>query len=629
LVGHGLLIKLYPLTRAPPGRDRVVEGNPGPVKLIEEAYHIKTARPGRIPAHPRDFGTAHRGGGGVSAASEAAGAARATGRMTPAELAAAGPYDLLVVGGGILGAGVARDAAMRGLRVALVERADLAWGTSSRSSRLVHGGLRYLEHGGVRLVMEALRERATLLRIAPHLVRPLAFTFPVHRGERVSLPRLAAGMALYDLLAMFRNVRLHRILGKRAVLEHEPALRERGLVGGARFYDAQCDDARLVVATVRSALHHGARVATYAAVAGLEREGDRLGGRITGARVVDVRPGVCADAAEPARVAATIVVNATGPWTDRLREMEAPGAPPALRLTRGSHVLVPRERLGLEEAVIFTSRVDGRVMFALPWGRFAYLGTTDTDTDESPDRVEPTTDDAIYLLRSANAEFPNAHLTLGDVRAAWAGLRPLLKPTKGSGSPSSVSRDHSIVVGPGGMITVAGGKLTTYRAIAADVVDAAAAELRRATGRRLPSEARTDLEPLPGGETADVQPFRERGEEIGLPDATVEHLLRTYGTETAGIYNLCLLDRALQRPLHPEHPAICAEVVHAVRRELAWTAEDVLLRRLHLFYETADHGLAAIGRVTNLMGRELDWDEGRMIEEAERYREFVLRAPLG
>ena len=288
------------------------------------------------------------------------------------------PYDLLVVGGGITGASIARDAAMRGFRTALVEARDLASGTSSLSSRLIHGGLRYLEQGHFRLVHEATRERRTLLRIAPHLVRPLAFVFPVHKGDRVPLWKLAAGMMLYDLLAPLRNVRRHRILGKRALLAEEPMLRERGLVGGARYYDAQCDDARLVVATVRSAMLHGADVATYTRVIGLERSG----GQVRGVVVEDefMRHG---------QVRAAVVVNATGPWCDELRRLEDPSAKPLLRRTRGVHVMVRRERLGHTAAITLTSPIDGRVMFVLPWGDFSYIGTTDTDEPGPPKRPPP------------------------------------------------------------------------------------------------------------------------------------------------------------------------------------------------------------------------------------------------
>jgi glycerol-3-phosphate dehydrogenase len=524
----------------------------------------------------------------------------------------AGPADLLVIGGGITGAGVARDAAMRGLRTVLVEQQDFGAGTSSRSSRLVHGGLRYLETGDLRLVLEANRERRILLRIAPHLVWPLPFVFPLHRGDRISLWRLAAGMWLYDALALFRNVRTHRMLGKRALLEAEPMLRERGLVGGARFYDAQCDDARLTLATVRSALHHGALAANYAAVRALER----TAGRVVGAQVEDRLTGA------RAVIRASVVINATGPWADQLRLLEDSGAPPLLQTTKGVHIVVARSRLDHRDAIIFTSPIDGRVLFILPWGDLSYIGTTDTDSGEPPERLTVSTDDMVYLLRSANARFPNARLGVEDVRASWAGLRPLLLDRERK-RESSRSREHAIVHGSGGMITVVGGKLTTYRAMAAEVVDRAVRELRLRNGRPRAELPRTDEEPLPGGEVADLTQFRERGLELGVAPETVDHLLRHYGTEAAGIYNLGLGERRLFRRLVPPHPAVEAEVVHAVRRELAQTVEDVMVRRTHLYYETPDRGVPAARRVAELMARERGWDEARVERETARYLAFA------
>jgi glycerol-3-phosphate dehydrogenase len=503
---------------------------------------------------------------------------------------------------------------MRGLRTVLVEQGDLGSGTSSRSSRLIHGGLRYLETGELRLVLEANRERRILLRIAPHLVWPLQFVFPVHRGDRIRLWQLAAGMWLYDALALFRNVRLHRMLGKRAMLDAEPMLRERGLLGGARFYDAQCDDARLVVATARSAIHHGALVANYTAVRALER----TAGRVVGAELEDVITG------ERAVVRAGVVVNATGPWTDRVRALEDPAAKPLLQPTKGVHVVVDRARVDHREAIIFTSPIDGRVLFILPWGDLSYIGTTDTETGEPPGEATVTEGDIVYLLRSANARFPNARLGIDDVRASWAGLRPLLAEP---GAASSRSREHLIVQGAGGMITVAGGKLTTYRSMAREVVDRAVRELRFRDGRPRKAEARTDEEPLPGGEAADLATFRDRGLEIGMSTDTVEHLLRHYGTEAAGICNLAARDRDLLRPLAPPHPAIGAEVVHAVRKELALRVEDVLVRRAHLYYEHPGRGVEAARRVAKLMGAELGWDEATARSEAARYTELAARPP--
>jgi glycerol-3-phosphate dehydrogenase len=504
---------------------------------------------------------------------------------------------------------------MRGLRTILVEQNDLGSGTSSRSSRLIHGGLRYLEQGEFGLVLEANRERRILQRIAPHLVWPLPFVFPVHRGDRISRWQLAAGMLLYDVLALFRNVRAHRLLGKRAMLEAEPMLRDRGLLGGARYYDAQCDDARLVIATARSAIHHGALVANYMAVRSLER----TAGRVVGAQLEDRLSG------ERGVIRASVVVNATGPWADKVRRLEDAGSAPLLQPTKGVHVVVDRARLDHRDAVAFLSPIDGRVMFVLPWGNLSYIGTTDSDTSEPPDDLRITGDDLVYLLRSANARFPSARLSVEDVRAAWAGLRPLLADPNGQ-SASNRSREHALVHGSGGMLTVVGGKLTTYRAMAAEVVDQAMRELRHREGRQRQREARTDEDPLPGGETADFSQFRDRGLELGITPESVNHLLRHYGTESAGIFNLGGADRRLFRRLLEPHPAIEAEVIHAVRRELAQTVEDVLVRRFHLYYEHPDQGASVAGRVAELMGEELGWDGGRIEEEAERYLAFVNRA---
>lgn len=498
---------------------------------------------------------------------------------------------------------------MRGLTTVLVDAGDLAAGTSSRSSRLIHGGLRYLEQGRLRLVHEASRERRVLLRIAPHLVRPLPFVFPVHRGDRVPLWKLAAGLLLYDLLAAFRNVRHHRILGKRALLREEPMLRERGLIGGARYFDAQCDDARLTLATARAAMVSGAAVATYMPVRALEL----AGGEVRGAAVEDLLTG------ERGSIRASVVVNATGPWADELRRLEDPAAPPLLRRTTGAHALVPRARLGHRAAITMTSPIDGRVMFVLPWGDLSYIGTTETEMTGPPEAAAASQADVLYLLRSANACFPHAHLTEDDVVATWAGVRALVA-ANGGAPASSVTREHIIDRGPAGMFTIAGGKLTTYRAMASEMVDLVEAELARRERRPRTPAPPTDSVPLPGGEAGDLSPLRQAALDLGLTVETADHLLRHYGTEAAAICNLVSSDRSLLAPLDAAHPAIEAEVVHHVRRELAVRVEDVMLRRIHLGYEAADHGTAAVERVAALMGRELGWDAGRREEEVARWR---------
>ena len=506
--------------------------------------------------------------------------------------------DLLVIGGGITGAGILRDAAMRGLRAALVDQGDFGAGTSSRSSRLIHGGLRYLEHGQMRLVFEALRERAILLRIAPHLVHPLPFAFPTFKGDRVPRWKLALGLGLYGVLAAGGNVPRPRMFGKAGMLALEPNLRVKGLTGGGVYYDAQCDDARLVIGNLRSAISHGALACNYAAVTSLITEN----GRIVGVQLTEgrkdgktERPSDAVRSVIPSfrhSVKARIVVNATGPWVDELRRMEDPEARPLLRPTSGAHIVVRRSRLGHAHAITCTSPIDGRVMFILPWGDLSYVGTTDTDYSGDPAQVQATRDDITYLLRSANSVFPHARLDEHDVISTWAGVRALIDGHS-TEPASSVSREHAIVTGPGGMITVAGGKLTTYRRMAAEVVDQVIG-----AGH---GPAHTDTEPLPGGESPTFDPFRTAGAELSLPPATVEHLIRTFGTETAAIYNLIRADRKLREPIHPEHPAIAAEVVQIARREMVVYPDDVLARRLRLTTETSDAGHAAVSHVERLM----------------------------
>ena len=507
---------------------------------------------------------------------------------------AAEPVDLLVIGGGITGAGVARDAALRGIRTALVDRGDFGGGTSSHSSRLIHGGLRYLEQRAFRLVFEASRERRVLLTIAPHLVRPLAFLFPAYRGARVPAWQLRAGLWLYDLLAAFRNVRGHRWLGRKAVLRVEAGLRERDLTGAGLYYDAQTDDARLVIATMRSAAQAGALVANYTEASSLLKPD----GRVRGATLRDVLTGATCTAR------ALIVVNATGPWLDRVRRLDDPQAEPLLRLTKGTHVVVPRQRLGNAHAVTLTSPIDA-------------------DEDASPDDVRATADDVIYLLRSVNAFFPQARLAPTDVVATWAGLRPLLAPPRDL-SASDVSREHRIVESQSGLITIAGGKLTTYRVMGHDVAERVAARLHEVDGRPRPAAPPTDRLPLPGGETADLEVLVEAAKARGVLESTARHLVRSYGSESAAVLNRVDHDRALGRPIVAGRPEIWAEVVHAVEREMALRLADVLVRRLHLFYET--DGSAAAPAVAASMADLLGWDAMRVAEELADYRALADRA---
>ena len=378
-------------------------------------------------------------------------------------------FDVLVIGGGITGAGVARDAAMRGLSVAIVEQGDWANGTSSKSSRLIHGGIRYLERGEIGLVRESVREREILLRIAPHLVKPLEFTWPVYRRARLPKWKLRIGLTMYDLLAGSSRVRRHHSLDVAQVLEREPSLRTDGLTGGVSYFDAATDDAGLTRANVSSAVEHGAVAVSRAKAESMTSGGGKADGAIVRATIEG----------NSARVSARVIVSATGPW-------QAKG-------TKGSHIVVARARVGNHGAVTIASPEDGRVMFVLPSGDRTVVGTTDIRTDETPDNVKASDAEVAYLLRAANAYFPNARLLSSDVIETWAGIRPLATAPAGT-SPSSISREHRISRDRAGVIVVTGGKLTTYRSMAAEVVD----EVERALGRKVVRSA-TDEEPLPHG----------------------------------------------------------------------------------------------------------------------------------
>jgi glycerol-3-phosphate dehydrogenase len=529
-------------------------------------------------------------------------------------------WDLLVVGGGVTGAGIARDAALRDLRVALVDAGDFGGGTSSRSSRLVHGGLRYLETFQLHLVFEASAERRRLLRLAPHLVHPLEFVFPVFRGGPVAFPKLLAGMWLYDALSLFRNIHPHRVLGPRAAVDAEPRLRREGLAGAAAYFDAAVDDARLALANARGAHEAGAATVPYVEVVEFIR-GPR---GLDGARVRDRLSGA------EAEVRARLVVNATGPWSDAVRGLADPNAAPRLRPTKGAHVMVRAERLGNRHAITFLSPIDQRVMFVLPSGDFSYVGTTDTDYRGDPGAAEADAADVDYLVASANAVFPEAGLTRADVVSTWAGIRPLLAPPKGSGSESATPREHEVWRDAGGLLNIAGGKLTTYRVMAQQAADRAAEILRREHGRTS-APSRTAELPLPGAPAEAWEAFEARIERtalsVGLSASTAEHLARAHGTEAEALLNAVRADPALGRPLVAGRPYVWAEVGHAVRAEMAATVEDVLRRRMQLFYETEDGGMAVAEEVARAMAREpgLAWDDAEVARQVAAYRAAVAR----
>ncbi|GDX81877.1 glycerol-3-phosphate dehydrogenase [Deltaproteobacteria bacterium] len=528
-------------------------------------------------------------------------------------------YDILIVGGGIVGAGAARDAAMRGLKVALVEQRDLAYGTSSRSSKLVHGGLRYLEQREFSLVFEAVSERRVLMEIAPHLVNPLGFLFPVYQGAKFGPFTLNIGMWIYDGLSLFRSPKIHKNLKAREVAEEEPSLSRDGLRGAPLYYDCSTDDARLTLENALDAQAHGAELFTWTKVQGFLRD---EAGRISGVRAQAAHGGA------EIELHARVVINATGPWSDSVRNPDG-SRPKLLRLTKGVHVVVPRERLPLRHAVVCAHPDDKRVLFAIPWGDRTYIGTTDTDYEGAPEDVACSAADAEYLLACMARYFPGARLGPDDILATWAGLRPLIS---GEGSASSVSREHEILVDADGLITIAGGKLTTFRKMSAEVVDRAVAMLRLtgALTKPLP-EAYTARQPLPGAvgwpEDDDATRVETMVKEVAeVDDATASLLVSTYGTRAMDVVRLIAADLALGAALSEGRPERLAQVDFAVDREVARTVCDVLMRRTQLYYRAADQGLSAAPIVAKRMQQKLGWTDERRDQEIAAFEEEVARS---
>ena len=520
----------------------------------------------------------------------------------------AGTYDVLVVGGGITGAGVALDAAARGLRTALVERDDFASGTSSKSSKLVHGGLRYLQNGDVGLVYEALHERQRLLRNAPHLVKVLPFLIPVFTGKGGIIPKqvaraLGSAMWMYDLTGGLRIGKLHRRLKRDAARAHMPTLAER-LAWAYLYYDAQTDDARLTLALARTAaIDFGATVVNHAAVTGLRKTGDR----VTGAHV-DTGDG-------QVEVAAQVVVNATGVWADSLRALDEGADPDSIRPAKGIHITVPWEKVRNDIAAVVPVPKDKRSVFVVPWpgddgtvggpGSVTYIGTTDTDYDGDVDDPQCTAEDVAYLLDAINHSIVEP-LEESDVLATWAGLRPLVNEAV-SGRTADMSRRHRVFASDGGMITVIGGKLTTYREMAEDAVDAAIEIADEAFPRRV-RRHRTSRLRLRGA---------EGWEEAAGADL---HLAERYGGESGVLDAMIAADPSLGEALVPGLPYRRAEAVYAARYEMATTLDDVLSRRTRARLRNRDAAAAAAEDVAALVGAELGWSDEERAAQVAAYR---------
>jgi glycerol-3-phosphate dehydrogenase len=551
---------------------------------------------------------------------DAAARARALRAMARDEL------DVLVIGGGITGAGVALDAAARGYHVALVEKGDFASATSSRSTKLVHGGIRYLPQLDIPLVREALAEQRRLLRNAPYLVRPLTFVLPLYRGARrpvgvpIAPPRgiglglmLDAGLWLYDTMADRLGRGHHRWISAGEALALAPSLRPDGLKSAYLYTDAQTNDTQLTLAVLRTAAAHGGALANYAEVTGFIRQGGAATGRLSGATVRDVLGG------EQLTLRARHIVNATGIFAEQVERLTGDESRVRIEPSKGIHLVVDRARAGLDAmAVVVPETEDGRILFVVPWGGRALIGTTDTGGGDLDDPTA-TPDDIAYLLRHVNRVL-DRDLTEADLLSVYAGYRPLVR-TK-AGATARLSRSHVVMEHPkNGLVTIVGGKLTTYRLMAQQVVDRLAA--RDGLKRTHPTERL----PLAGSEgwPEAREHLEQRARALGLPADVTAHLAFNYGRDAETVLEIAAEAPSLGERLVPDLPYLRAEVLYAVRHATAQRLEDVLARRTRLSIEDGRRGTGVAAEVARLMAGELGWPAERVCAEVEAYVAAVKR----
>jgi glycerol-3-phosphate dehydrogenase len=518
--------------------------------------------------------------------------------------------ELLVVGGGITGAGVLRDAASRGMHALLVERDDFASGTSSRSSKLIHGGFRYLAEGQLRVTREACRERDLLLQLAPHLIRPMPFPVPAFEGSKVPMWQVRAGLLAYSALANFRRTARTKIVNAEEVLAYAPGLRAEGLRGGGLYTDAQTDDARLVVESLKSARYLGGEAVNHAEVVELVRHGD---GRMAGARVLDLESG------QVRTIRAEFAVNATGVSVDRVHELGGVDGGGGIRPAKGIHLAIPRDRLQIDGAVVFEAH-DRRHVFVVPWEDVLLIGTTDEFSDEV-DEPAVQIEEVHYLLTAANAAFPRAALTTNDLRSVFAGVRPLAASADDESPSTSVSREDRIENDGRGLLSVSGGKLTTYRAMGERIVDLVVAGL--------PSERRRALQP---SRTA-VLPLREQAidadalageliERHAVDASRAQRLVRAYGSDA-----LPLLDQAAPADREPigDSQFLFAEIAWSWRTECPLNLCDLLERRLRVALLVEGQGLRQLERIGCLAAAAAGWSAKRVERELDDYVAVVRR----
>ncbi len=526
-------------------------------------------------------------------------------------------FDVLIIGGGITGAGLALDASLRGLRAALVEKRDFAAGTSSRSTKLIHGGLRYLEHFDLALVREGLDERAILTKIAPHLTEPFPFVIPIYKNSRRNYDhplKMRAGLWLYDLLAGKYNFARHRRLDRDEALRLAPQLDPQGLKGAFLYYDARTNDSRLVIEVVKAAHEHGACLANYTRATGFIRDEK---GKIVGARLRDELTG------EEVECRARIVINATGVWMeDTVKLNGQQSLNKRVRPSKGVHLTVSANRLRVSSAWLIPALNGHRFYFIVPWQGRVNIGTTDTDYDGDKDHPRAESDEINEILGATNSYFPEARLELADVISSWAGLRPLITDPRAK-KTTDVSRREEIIETGDGLISIAGGKLTTYRLMAEHGIDLAANRLSERFNVTTSNGANTKNVAISGGELGryELASVAERlSQTENLPPETAEHLVYSYGANYQRLIELMREDEQLREHLVEGLPQLLVEIVYAARHEMALTLADVMTRRLRLAMLAGEDSLQCAAVVADLMARELGWNAEEVKRQIAQFR---------
>lgn len=522
-------------------------------------------------------------------------------------------FDLAIIGGGINGAGIARDAVSRGLKVALIEANDFAYGTSSRSSKLIHGGIRYLENFEFKLVFEALNERQKLFEIAPHLVHPLRFLLPVFKNDRVGMFKMGMGMWVYDALALFDAPELHEKLNDTETTQRVPQLNQQNLSGSFVYSDAYMDDDRLVHETLRSAHELNACLVSYTQAVGAKK----VNGKINKL--------VCKDSlnGEEFQISAQHVISTVGPWTDIVANQLLTNWKKVLRPTKGIHLTIPQAKLPLKQAVVMSTRSDRRIIFAIPRYDMTIIGTTDTDFNQDPSTVSTTKEDVDYLLNIIQFYFPHTHLTKKDIIASYAGVRPLVADD--AEHESQTSREHTILHDEQNVTFVAGGKYTTYRLIAEQTLDSTLKKYFSFEDQIKYSNSNTKIPLNPDASPdkmaqAELEYFRWCSQfSIELPDG--QYLAKRYGMEALAL--LKAFDSFIKNIQSSKEKIIVLEALHAIHFTMCFNLVDFYTRRTHLFLALRDHGLKYLEMLANLFGDVLHWSESQKNNQIQEFKNYV------